>query len=135
MKARPDLLSKWLQTRKYNATPDIPDRVAFGSSWRNWWNGIQPKWRQVSPDESLLVPLSEAKGSDNLNALKKGGASGLVTVLIALKWWAPLDHNDKDWEAAVEDVTSCLQQMTDTGAGTKRKRNEEPKPKKRSKKT
>jgi hypothetical protein len=115
--------------------PNIADRAAFSSSWRNWWNGIQPKWRQVSADKGLLGPLSAAKGSDNLNALRKGGASGIVTVLIALKWWAPPGHDDKDWEAAVEDVTSCLQHMTNTSAGTKRKSDEELKPKrKRSKK-
>jgi hypothetical protein len=64
--------------------------------------------------------------------------SGLVTLLkVGLKWWAPLDHNDKDWKTAVEDITSCLQHMTDLGAVAKRKRDaEEPKPKqKRSKKT
>jgi hypothetical protein len=84
---------------------------------------MQPKWRQGSGD-SLPNPLSLAKASDNLNALKKGGVSGLVTVLIALKWWAPLDAiNDTDWDAAVADLGACFGHMlADTSQGTKRKR-------------
>jgi len=82
--------------------------------------------RLITPaDGSHLGLLSAAKGSDNLNALRKGSVSGIITVLIALKWWAPPDHDDKDWEAVVEDVTSCLQHMTNTSAGTKRKSDEE----------
>ena len=79
----------------------------------------------MSADGTLLGPLSAAKGSDNLNALRKGGILGIIIILIALKWWAPPDHYDKDWKAAVEDVTSCLQHMTNTSAGTKRKSDEE----------
>lgn len=137
MKNRPELLSKWLQSRKYNAVPNISDRNAFGSSWHTWWNDIQPKWRQVSTDGTLPGSLSLAKSIDNLNALKKGGASGLVTVLIALKWWAPLTDPDIHWEAAVRDITSCFGHMTDVDrlGGTKRKSNEENKTKPKKKKT
>jgi hypothetical protein len=115
--------------------PDVADRTAFGSSWCTWWLALQPKWRQGSTDGHLPAPLSLAKGNDNLNALKKGGASGLVTVLIALKWWAPLTDSDSDWKAAVRDILSCLEQLTDTGRGTKRKCNEENKGKAKKKKT
>ena len=84
--------------------------------------------------------MSLAKSTDNLKTLKKGGASGLVTILIALKWWAPLtdsdqECSDKEWEDAVRDIASCLELMTNSGRGTKRKSNEEndAKPKKKKK--
>ena len=128
------MLSKWLQSRKYNVMPDVADRTAFGSSWCTWWLALQPKWRQEPTDGRLLGPLSLAKGNDNLNALKKGGASGLVTVLIALKWWAPLTDSDSEWEAAVRDIFSCLEHLTDS-RGTKRKGIEENKSKAKKKKT
>ena len=133
MKTRPELLTKWLQSWKYQAIPNLPDKSAFGSSWRTWWNGIQPKWRQVSTEGALPGPLSAATISDSLDALKKGGVSGLVTVLIGLKWWMPL-HGvvDKEWGAAVEDVTSSLQLMAKASGGTKRKNDGEPKPKQKS---
>ena len=115
--------------------PVVADRTAFGSTWCAWWLALQPKWRQISTDGRLPGPLSLAKGNDNLTTIKKGGASGLVTVLIALKWWAPLTDSDLDWEAAVKDIFSCLEYLTDTGRGTKRKGNEENKAKAKKKKT
>ena len=75
-----------------------------------------------------------AKSADNLNALKKGGASGIVTVLIALKWWAPPTDSDTAWEDAVRDITSCLKCVADSGRGTKRKGDEENKSKSKKKK-
>lgn len=134
MKNRPELLSTWLQSRKYDAIPDVADRKAFGSSWLIWWNAIQPKWRQVA-GETLPGPLSLAKSSDNLNALKKGGISGLVTVLIALKWWAPLTETEANWRLAVKDITLCMERMTGAGRGTKRKNNGESKTKTKKTKT
>ena len=126
MKTCPELLSKWLQSQKYQAIPNLPDKAAFGFSWCKWWNGIQLKWRQVSTQGTLPGPLSAATDSDSLDALKKGGVSGLVTVLIALKWWMPLHGDiDKEWGAAVEDVTSSLQLMANAGGGTKRKSDRE----------
>jgi len=85
---------------------------------------------------ALPNPLSTATNSDRLDALKKGGVSGLVTLLIALKWWMPLQGGvDKDWGAAVEDLTSSLQLMTNASGGTKRKTDGEHKPKQKRRKT
>jgi hypothetical protein len=114
--------------------PAVTDKMAFGSTWCAWWLALQPKWRQEPTNGRLPGPLSLAKGNDNLTTLKKGGASGLVTVLITLKWWAPLTESDSDWKAAVKDIFSCLEYLTDTGSGTKRKGNEENKAKAKKKK-
>jgi hypothetical protein len=80
--------------------------------------------------------LSLARNGDNLNTLKKGGASGVLIILTGLKWWAPsLTDSDNEWEDAVRDIASCLGLMTDGGRGTKRKGDEEitAKPKKKKK--
>ena len=80
--------------------------------------------------------MSAATNSDSLDALNKGGVSGLVTVLIALKWWMPLHSDiDQEWGAAVEDVTSSLQLMVKSSGGKKRKSDGEPKPKQKKRKT
>jgi len=77
---------------------------------------MQPKWRQNQQPDSLPVPLAD--NGDELSSLKKPGPNGLVTVLIALKWWIEAAQvADSGWEAAVLDMTSCLMRMTAPGGG------------------
>lgn len=113
---RPAAFSKWIVTRRFHSIPEIADNNAFANEWLAWWNDLQPKWRQTTTASSLPLPLS-ADGND-LGCLKKGGPSGIVTILIALKWWASIRDKDKRWTAAVNDVRSCLDKMM---AGSKRK--------------
>jgi hypothetical protein len=91
--------------------------MSFADEWLAWWNDNQPKWRQTSAAGSLPLSLSVAGAKNDLACLKKGGPAGIVTVLIALKWWAPIRDQDKRWEAAVEDVCACLDNIM---AGNKR---------------
>jgi hypothetical protein len=116
-KLRPQVVSKWLQNRQYQAIPKIDDVKTYTNEWLAWWNGLQPKWRQNEIPNTLPPPLSTAGEKDNVSSLKKGGPSGLVTVLIALKWWAHVQ--DPEWKAAVNDVKDCLESFA--GVGSKRK--------------
>ena len=116
-KLRPQVVSKWLQNRQYQAIPKIDDVKTYANEWLAWWNGLQPKWRQNEVPNTLPPPLSTAGEKENVSNLKKGGPSGLVTVLIALKWWA--HDQDPEWKAAVKDVKDCLESFA--GVGSKRK--------------
>jgi len=49
----------------------------------------------------------------------KGGPSGLVTLLIGLKWWASIRDSDPRWGLAVQDLITCFTSFI-TGS-TKRK--------------
>ena len=79
---------------------------------------MQPKWRQSTSDNSMPNPISTAKSKESVVALKKLGPSGLVTMLIGLKWWASAS-DQQIWAAAVEDVRCCLASIG--GGGGKRK--------------
>jgi uncharacterized protein YPO0396 len=57
----------------------------------------------------LPPPVSIASAGEDLAILKKGGPSGLITVLIGLKWWASAQDGARErWTAAVQDVKECL---------------------------
>ncbi|KAF8156563.1 hypothetical protein B0H34DRAFT_709676 [Crassisporium funariophilum] len=51
--------------------------------------------------------------------LKKAGLSRLVTVLIALEWWAGVQDQDPRWKAAVDSVRGCLESFSAVGSNRK----------------
>jgi hypothetical protein len=110
-KSRPGVLSKWLMTRKFQTLPNVDDIAGYAEEWLVWWNSIQPKWRQSSGDGLLPLPLSIAEKKEDIVCLKKGGPSGLVTVLIGLKWWASIRGQDARWLASVEDIRGCMENL------------------------
>jgi hypothetical protein len=107
-KERPVLLTKWVGTRRYGNIPKIPDMQVFADEWVKWWNSLQPKWRRNASSDGLPMALSDGKPKDDLSALRKGGPSGIVTILIGLKWWASIRETDKRWKLAVDDIYACF---------------------------
>jgi hypothetical protein len=130
-KCRPVVLSKWLIHRKFHILPELEDIAGYAEEWLSWWNSIQPKWRRSSESGSLPSPITIASKNEDLLCLKKGGPSGLVMVMIGLKWWASIRDQDERWLASVEDVKLCMEDLISPGkkrkgdeleAGTKKKR-------------
>ena len=117
-KERPILLTKWIGTCRYSNIPKIPDVQVFADEWVRWWNSMQPKWRQNATADGLPMALPNGKTKDDLSPLRKGGPSGIVTILIGLKWWASIHNEDKRWKLAVEDISACFGAFA---SGSKRK--------------
>jgi len=69
---------------------------------------MQPKWRRNATDDGLPMALANGKPKDDLSQLRKGGPSGIVTILIGLKWWASIRNEDKRWKLAVDDISACF---------------------------
>ncbi|KAF9555793.1 hypothetical protein CPC08DRAFT_642380 [Agrocybe pediades] len=109
-KHRPDALKKWMSSRKYASTPAIPNLESFAVEWLAWWNSLQPNWRKSDLENSLPLSYDHAEANDNLQCLRRGGPSGIMSVLVGLKWWAGLGRDGAavSWEAAVEDVLKCF---------------------------
>ncbi|KAF8955436.1 hypothetical protein BDZ97DRAFT_1598155, partial [Flammula alnicola] len=88
-KMRPSILSKWLLNgRRYDDIPLIENVDFMADDWLDWWNAIQPKWRQAMGKGSLPLPLSAATGKDDIACLRKAGPTGMIAALIGLKWWS-----------------------------------------------
>ena len=95
-------------TRKFQTLPNIDDIAGYAEEW---WHSIQLKWRQSLGDGLVPLPLSTAGKKDDIVCLRKGGPSGLVTVLIGLKWWASIRGQDARWLASVEDIRGCMENL------------------------
>jgi hypothetical protein len=65
--------------------------------------------------------MANAKDKDDTGCIKKGGPSGLVTVLVGLKWWVSLQENDAMWEASVNDLNGCFEYWSKPVVGKKRR--------------
>jgi len=116
------MLSKWFQAgRKYNTIPNITNASQFKDEWITWWTSMQPSWRQAPVKGDLPLPMANAKDKDDTGCIKKGGPSGLVTVLVGLKWWVSLQENDAMWEAAVNDLNGCFEYWSKPVVGKKRR--------------
>lgn len=106
VKLRPSELSRWLQTRKFGAIPDLASLPAYATQWIAWWNALQPEWRQAKQSGGLPLAIT-GRESRPLSGLRKGGPNGFVTILIGLKWWKGVEN--PNWIAAVNDVKCCLE--------------------------
>jgi hypothetical protein len=54
------------------------------------------------------MALANGKVKDDLLQLRKGGPSGIMMVLIGLKWWASIHNEDKQWKLAVDNISACF---------------------------
>jgi len=100
-------------------------------------------------EKTLPIPLSQADLETSLKsqskekifaAVNKAGPTGIIMVLVGLKWWATLDEHAL-WSSAVEDVAACLELLalkedpsTLTTRNTKRRSSEPSVPKPKTKK-
>ncbi|KAJ2912606.1 hypothetical protein MD484_g7798, partial [Candolleomyces efflorescens] len=108
-KERPGVLMKWVSAgKKYGSIPklDEKERAALATQWLHWWKEMQPVTRKYSHEDDLPLPLL---AKHDLGSLKRGGPSGLVLAVIALKWWYKADV--QIWKRAVEDVRACFVKM------------------------
>ncbi|KAF9020357.1 hypothetical protein BDZ89DRAFT_1138694 [Hymenopellis radicata] len=119
---RPQELVLWLVDRNFDVEPEIKNIDTYGSTWRDWWNGIQHPLRRRMVKSPL--PVAEYK-PEQLVPLRCGGELGLVTVLLGLFWWGALlgssKHRDvqlKLWSAAVTDFQKCVEVMHDLPSAT-----------------
>ncbi|KAI0054579.1 hypothetical protein BV25DRAFT_1790729, partial [Artomyces pyxidatus] len=81
---RPGEMSRWIKRhRDYTKPPEISSLSDYANAFRMWWSGLQPSWR------GDRWPMKRAvNAGERWEATLKGGANGIVIVLIMLSWWA-----------------------------------------------
>lgn len=68
------------------------DVDVFGAALAEWWSGLQPAWRTAALEDGQLRDPSQFSqvlpdGGESWKTLKKGGTSGLYTVVLCIAWW------------------------------------------------
>ncbi|TDL13570.1 hypothetical protein BD410DRAFT_687863, partial [Rickenella mellea] len=87
----------------------------FGTSWRNWWKGLQPEWRDGGKDWPLERYLARAN-DEGWSHVARGGKNGFHIVIVTLLWWIKAAEEPADiraWWSALEDVEWCLCQVVE----------------------
>lgn len=111
---RPACVSHFLKKKDVNKPAPILDFDTFPDDFFDWWFNMQPSWRKLS---GVRWPLprnaSPIVGSEWIET-RKGGLSGIITVVMALLWWktqAKHTVHKKQYVSALEDVAWVLEQM------------------------
>lgn len=97
-------MTKWMVSKsKYTEPPEILDPMSFGVEW-----------------------LALSSSSDSITSLRQGGPTGLLNLLLSLKWWGcslGADDGQKElWALAVNDLAACFTELSQ--AGSKRRGDE-----------
>ncbi|KAI0059385.1 hypothetical protein BV25DRAFT_1773930, partial [Artomyces pyxidatus] len=81
---RPKEVGWWVQRhRVYEKPPAITDVRAYGGTLKGWWASLQPSWRGAA----WPLTKGEEPEDENWDKTRKGGANGIVMLVIALAWW------------------------------------------------
>lgn len=67
---------------------------------------------------------------NDIRTLRRGGPTGIVTIIIGLKWWGETAYEKETWKSAVIDVYECLEAIV-SGAPIRGKASDERVAKKR----
>jgi hypothetical protein len=112
----------WIGSKKKAVVPDL-NVSDYSARWMKWWETLQPEWRVG--DAGGIGRCREVPAGANWAALRKGGTSGMYTVVVSLAWWVSkgLDNNDSVWEI-VGDVEWVLTELgkLPSGAANRGKR-------------
>ncbi|TDL13113.1 hypothetical protein BD410DRAFT_684175, partial [Rickenella mellea] len=83
----PYQLDWWLTGgRKYDKPPDIANIAKYLSSWKCWWNSLQPKSRRTPLDASLPFAVYDIPVED-WKDVRKAGPNGFLHFMLTLAWW------------------------------------------------
>ncbi|KAA1479588.1 hypothetical protein DENSPDRAFT_743731, partial [Dentipellis sp. KUC8613] len=70
--------------RLYEKPPTIDDVEEYGEQMRTWVANMMPEWRRTSFGWPLSREISEG---DSWDRFMRGGANGMIIMIIALSWW------------------------------------------------
>ncbi|SJL06450.1 uncharacterized protein ARMOST_09787 [Armillaria ostoyae] len=117
LKKQPSVLKKWLDgPRSFTDPLVISDIDQFGVTMVQWWNSLQPNWRQTTEG----MPLPNCAGP--LTCLCKGGQNGIVSVLFGVFWWRRNCDGPSEWSLLVSDISNTFDALLNTTAPPKRRR-------------
>jgi hypothetical protein len=108
-KCRPSQVTDWIKSKKKDVAP-LVDLGSYGDQFMKWWRMMQPSWR-IPKEGDLLVCKAPIDG--NWQVLRKGGTSGIYTVVMGLSWWIKaqgIAHDVNAW-TTVSDLLWVIKEM------------------------
>jgi hypothetical protein len=107
---RPGAVAAWIQrARSPQFRPIIKDLVAYEAGYIAWWAALQPDWRVVHDH------VVQDKVEGDWAVLRKPGANGIVSIMVALFYWGLQAQKDKDhqkqWSLAVDDCYAAFSKL------------------------
>ncbi|KAJ7432951.1 hypothetical protein B0H11DRAFT_1759522 [Mycena galericulata] len=111
---RPSQVHGWIKggRSKMKFPPSIGDVGYYARVWWEWWDSLQPPWRERGEGNYWIVG-GEWGPADEWDPLEAPGQNGCLSVVASLYFWGlTLDRAENtrtDWERAVQDVTWMLE--------------------------
>lgn len=122
-KDRPEQVRGWINRgRKWTLPPTLGSELGtretgdlWVGGWWKWWGSLQPEERGTLENE-LLRPET----ADWSKMAGMYGKNGLLQVIATLVWWGDVARKrgleaEKEWLAAVSDVTWVFEQILESG--------------------
>lgn len=114
----PKEMRDFMITLDYANMPVPDDAVAFGKSWRLWFNPKNPDWRIVEGEAKLRDHLSLVEGERWVH-LNKAGPRGIIIAIVGVVMWYMAGKRGKltrketgEIMDAAKDVHLTIQMMT-----------------------
>ncbi|KAE9403686.1 hypothetical protein BT96DRAFT_814696, partial [Gymnopus androsaceus JB14] len=98
----PAIVRDWFKNRKMVCLVMVKDYggvAEFGEQWWTWWSTICPAWWEHN-EMGRIVACGAGEG--NWDVFEWPGQSGLLSVLVCLRWWflhanLMLNMKDRSW--------------------------------------
>lgn len=110
-KGRPQIVALWFKNRRALRLPLGKDPESeIGSKTVTWWRSLQPDWRVKG-----IKLVREGPEFDRWETLMKGGASGIVTIMVCLAAWGLMESaGNAEYDNAVSDVAWTFRTMSES---------------------
>ncbi|KAJ6449359.1 hypothetical protein C8R45DRAFT_849752, partial [Mycena sanguinolenta] len=118
-RGRPRQVTNWIASgrgkRSYNAA--IGSVGDYAGTWQNWWNSLQPRWREKADDGKWRTDKYGEEGRE-WGPLYQWGVNGTLSIVASLYFWGVVigrgGHPEPDvriWEESVNDVNWMMEGM------------------------
>ncbi|KAE9385662.1 hypothetical protein BT96DRAFT_1006829 [Gymnopus androsaceus JB14] len=114
MEGHPVIVHEWFKNRKTVClvmVRDYGDVAEFGEKWWTWWSMICPEWQERNGMGRIVVG---GEGEGEWDGFEQPGQSGLLSVLVCLRWWflnADLDAEREGSLLALKDVVAVMEDI------------------------
>lgn len=108
---RPAEVRSWMKNHRKWADEPIKDLGVFTTAWWAWWSALQPPTRFKTGNCGMMPSTYTMEWG----SLRKSGKNGLLLIILTLRWWGVESRASKEWQKAVDDVSSAVFCMVDGG--------------------